>query len=860
MDAGNFKNNFKKRLLIVVSGGLFIACLCVAAISIWPLYNQMKAQQTEKLIFAVKSKKMLVEGFLAKARETALQITSRTGIRQWLEKYNNHEISITTLKKITVPKLQDAINLSNFAVGINRLDIRGNTVVQVGVPVPEKFLHPSGIAGNEVALKGPVTIGNTMLIVVSVPIINRQKNRVGTDIVLFTLANLRKIIRDYTGLGTTGEAILGRLNANGQPHLFFPMRPMTGSKLKLFRLQQLAIVGQALKNIYTDDNERTEYLLTAHNALAAYSPIAGTDWVIIVIMSKSELFSVITRQVLIIMLVIFVLVFPLGLTGLIFLLRPLSGRVLIHVDALQQEITAKENALQQQRVVEEKLLNEKERLNVTLRSIGDGVITTDLDGAIVLINKITEQLTGWSQQDAAGCQVQEIFNIINEKTGRPCDNPVREVLNTGKIVGLANHTVLIAKDGSQYNIEDSGAPIFNKESEIIGTVIVFRDVTEKMKNSKELLKVEKLESVGILAGGIAHDFNNMLVAILGNIELAGMSLKSTSVAYPLLQKAKKAALRSKDLTQQLLTFSKGGNPVKKTTSIGKVITESANFILHGTTVSCQLHIPDNLWLVEADSGQISQVVQNLVINAVHAMPDGGNIKIRAVNIVDTKAETHINLPAIDYIKIMVQDGGSGIPKKDLEKVFDPYFTTKQEGSGLGLAIVHSIISKHDGYIGVQSITGEGTTFSLYLPASPSREITQDGSGENSSAENPQSRIILMDDDELVQDVASEMLICLGHEVLLAKDGEEALAIFIEHHGTDQYIDAIIMDLTIPGAMGGKETIKEILKIDPAAKVIVSSGYSNHPVMANYWQYGFKAAIAKPFMLDDLAQVINSILA
>ncbi len=860
MDAGNFKNNFKKRLLIVVSVGLFIACLCVAAISIWPLYNQMKAQQTEKLIFAVKSKKMLVEGFLAKARETALQITSRTGIRQWLEKYNNHEISITTLKKITVPKLQDAINLSNFAVGINRLDIRGNTVVQVGVPVPEKFLHPSGIAGNEVALKGPVTIGNTMLIVVSVPIINRQKNRVGTDIVLFTLANLRKIIRDYTGLGTTGEAILGRLNANGQPHLFFPMRPMTGSKLKLFRLQQLAIVGQALKNIYTDDNERTEYLLTAHNALAAYSPIAGTDWVIIVIMSKSELFSVITRQVLIIMLVIFVLVFPLGLTGLIFLLRPLSGRVLIHVDALQQEITAKENALQQQRVVEEKLLNEKERLNVTLRSIGDGVITTDLDGAIVLINKITEQLTGWSQQDAAGCQVQEIFNIINEKTGSPCDNPVREVLNTGKIVGLANHTVLIAKDGSQYNIEDSGAPIFNKESEIIGTVIVFRDVTEKMKNSKELLKVEKLESVGILAGGIAHDFNNMLVAILGNIELAGMSLKSTSVAYPLLQKAKKAALRSKDLTQQLLTFSKGGNPVKKTTSIGKVITESANFILHGTTVSCQLHIPDNLWLVEADSGQISQVVQNLVINAVHAMPDGGNIKIRAVNIVDIKAETHINLPAIDYIKIMVQDGGSGIPKKDLEKVFDPYFTTKQEGSGLGLAIVHSIISKHDGYIGVQSIAGEGTTFSLYLPASPSREITQDGSGENFSAENPQSRIILMDDDELVQDVASEMLICLGHEVLLAKDGEEALAIFIEHHGTDQYIDAIIMDLTIPGAMGGKETIKEILKIDPAAKVIVSSGYSNHPVMANYWQYGFKAAIAKPFMLDDLAQVINSILA
>ena len=507
---------------------------------------------------------------------------------------------------------------------------------------------------------------------------------------------------------------------------------------------------------------------------------------------------------------------------------------------------------------EQALANEQEKLLVTLRSMGDGVITTDLDGKIVLINKVTEQLTGWNHQEAVGKPIGKVFNIINEKTGDPCDNPVDKVLATGKIIDLKNHTALVARDGTHYIIKDSGAPIFNHKSEIIGVVLVYRDVTKERRAEEELLKVKKLESVGILAGGIAHDFNNILAAILGNIELAEMSINSTEEAYPLLQEAKKASIRAKDLTLQLLTFSKGGAPVKKTTPIEKVIIESANFVLHGSSVSCLFNIPHDLWLVDIDSGQISQVIQNLVINAKQAMPGGGKIKIDCTNIADIKSDHKVDLPNKAYIKIAVQDNGCGMAEKYLKKIFDPYFTTKQEGSGLGLAISYSIISKHDGFIEVKSVSGEGTTFSIYLPASR-EQVRKNPSKPTHKKEVAKARILVMDDDKLVQDIAKRMILRLGHKVLLAGDGKEAIKIFTKHYNSGKPVDVIIMDLTIPGGMGGKDALQEVLKIDPKVKAIVSSGYSNDPIMSNCRHYGFKAAMAKPFMMSELTKVLTEVL-
>jgi len=558
-------------------------------------------------------------------------------------------------------------------------------------------------------------------------------------------------------------------------------------------------------------------------------------------------------------LVIAVLIIPLGLLGLIALLRPLSDRMIIHVDALAAEIKAKEKAMAERVLTEKKLVDEKERLNVTLRSIGDGVITTDLDGKIVLINKVTEHLTGWCQEEAVGRPVEDIFSIINEKTGLPCDNPVTTVLRCKKSVSLANHTALIAKDGSRYDIEDSGAPICNQKNEIIGTVLVFRDVTEKRKTTEELLKAKKLESVGILAGGIAHDFNNILTAILGNIELAGRSLDPGSKPYTLLQGAKKASIRAQGLTQQLLTFAKGGDPVKKTSPIGKTIIESAHFVLHGSRVSCRFNIPDDLWLVDIDSGQISQVIQNLVINAKHAMPHGGEVVISGANITDTRAERPLGLSDGKHIKITVQDTGSGIAAELHDKIFDPYFTTKPEGSGLGLAIIHSIITKHNGHIRVDSQVGKGTTFTIYLPAAADQTSLLQPLPPPRPHAPAGARILVMDDEPLIHDLVENMLTCFGHTTLQARDGLEAIAIFKSHFHSHDPIDLIIMDLTIPGGMGGKDAAREILKIDPQAKIIVASGYSNDPIMADYRHYGFQAALAKPFLMEKLEETLSAVL-
>jgi PAS domain S-box-containing protein len=504
------------------------------------------------------------------------------------------------------------------------------------------------------------------------------------------------------------------------------------------------------------------------------------------------------------------------------------------------------------------LAAEKEQLSVTLRSIGDGVITTDTSGRIILLNKVAETLTGWSNEEAVGRPLEEVFHIINEQTKAVCENPVKKVLHSGQIVGLANHTALVTKNGRKIRIADSGAPILDVQSKIIGVVLVFRDVTEQIKAEKELLKMKKLESVGVLAGGIAHDFNNILASILGNINLSLFDESLQERTKNPLSEAEKASLRAKDLTQQLLTFSKGGDPVKQTASLDKVIQDSANFVLHGDKVACQYNIPEDLWLVDVDKGQISQVIQNIVLNASHAMPEGGIIAISCENLSSVDKKTMARGKRDKFIKISIQDNGIGIPQKLIDKIFDPYFSTKQEGSGLGLAICQSIISKHNGDIFVESSPGEGTTLTIYLPASDKPQPHPQEKIEDYKIAS-QAKILIMDDDEMVRNVAKAMLTKLGNEVILSEHGAEAVILYQEAMNSGNSIQLVIMDLTIPGGMGGKDAVQEIHKLNPEAKVIVSSGYSNDPIMANFKDHGFCAAIAKPFQLQELSRVLSQVL-
>ena len=329
--------------------------------------------------------------------------------------------------------------------------------------------------------------------------------------------------------------------------------------------------------------------------------------------------------------------------------------------------------ISERKLSETKLADETERLSVTLRSIGDGVITTDTQGRVILINRVAEMLTGWDYDEAAGRPIAEVFEIINDVTRQPCESPVDKVLASGENIGLTSHTALISKHGQVISIADSGAPIRDKDGKIIGVVLVFRDIREQLRTEQELIKVKKLESIGVLAGGIAHDFNNILVAILGNIDLSLRDSNLTDRTHKLLKEALKASHQARDLTQQLLTFAKGGEPIKEAASLVDVVKDSANFVLRGDNVACRYFFPDDLWLVDIDKGQISQVVQNIILNASNAMPGGGIVEVSCEN-VSSAGSKNIALPRSgNHVKMSIKDSGVGIPANVLDKIFDPIF-------------------------------------------------------------------------------------------------------------------------------------------------------------------------------------------
>jgi len=388
---------------------------------------------------------------------------------------------------------------------------------------------------------------------------------------------------------------------------------------------------------------------------------------------------------------------------------------------------------------------------------------------------------------------------------------------------------------------------------IIGAVV---DITDYKKNEEEWQSISKLESLGVLAGGIAHDFNNILTVISGNISLAKMFVDANSDVYELLDEVEKASQQARDLTQQLLTFSRGGAPIKETASIQELIKDSVSFVLRGSNVSCNLKMDEDLWPVEIDRGQISQVINNMIINADQAMPDGGIINLTVNNVYIDDDNVSYLKPG-KYIRISIMDQGVGIPEKYLRKIFDPYFSTKQKGHGLGLATAYSIIRRHDGHIEVTSKLGEGTTFYICLPATDKVPVVHHE--EDTGNFHLGGRILVMDDDEMIRNTLGRMLIQMGCDVAYASDGAEALALYKGSMCTDNPFNAVIADLTIPGGVGGKKALASLIEFDPEVKAIVSSGYSNDPIMADYKNHGFKGVIPKPYKIKTLREVLLTVL-
>lgn len=420
---------------------------------------------------------------------------------------------------------------------------------------------------------------------------------------------------------------------------------------------------------------------------------------------------------------------------------------------------------------------------------------------------------------------------------------------------LPDSTERVLHSEGELICDDSG-----KSRKLIGTT---QDITrltrmkeEHIKMEKELQNRQKLESLGVLAGGIAHDFNNILTSIMGNISIAKVDLNTKSETYERLTKAETASMRAKDLAHQLRTFSKGGVLVKEVASITELIKETAIFALYGSSTKPKFFIPEDIWFAEIDQGQISQVIHNLIINADEAMTEARNIKINVNNIVITK-ENMLALKEGRYIKISITDQGEGIPAEHLSKIFDPYFTTKEKGSGLGLTISYSIIAKHKGIITVDSTLGIGTTFDIYLPASLEMNIKKKNVASTPLIGN--GKILLMDDEKEIRDVASKMLKKIGYEVECTKDGTEAIKTYEKAMESGEPFDAVILDSIVPGGMGGKETIKKLLEINPYVKVIMSSGYSAGTVISDFTKFGFISCLPKPYVIHEMARVMYKTL-
>ena len=528
------------------------------------------------------------------------------------------------------------------------------------------------------------------------------------------------------------------------------------------------------------------------------------------------------------------------------------------IESALQIIGARAGAEIVRKRFEEDLAAEKERLAVTLRSIGEGFITTNNEGNVLMLNAVAEQLIGWSQTRAIGKPLYEIFHLLHEKTRKRCQHALARIVETGTSEDIHYPAILLSSTGDERLVECSTSPIRDKSNRKVGVVIVFRDVTEKLRAAEEQQKAEKLESLGLVAGGIAHDFNNILTMIVGNVSLVLKSPGLSERNREQLQGAQKATARAQELAQQLLPFAKGGAPVLQTVSIAQLIRDTVACTLQGSKAWCESNFPDTLWPVEADPGQISQVIHHLVLNADQAMPAGGTIRVAAENIELTEDNPELNLRAGRWVRLSIRDEGIGIPEEFRQKVFDPYFTTKPKGAGLGLATAHRIIRNHGSSIVLESEPGAGSAFTTYLPASEA-EIPSTAQPPPQPTEEP-ARVLILDDEEAICMVIQYALEDLGHQVTITHDGKDAVAAYDAAMKEGKTFDLVISDLTIPGGMGGKETIKRLCEIDPEVRAIVSSGYANDPVISRYQEFGFTGMLAKPYQIDAMCRKVTEVLA
>jgi two-component system cell cycle sensor histidine kinase/response regulator CckA len=508
----------------------------------------------------------------------------------------------------------------------------------------------------------------------------------------------------------------------------------------------------------------------------------------------------------------------------------------------------------EQREAAEALRQSEEKYRNLVETSIDGVLILQ-DGNIRYANGVARRALGMEHEELVGRSFLEF--VAPEQLPQIVEIHRRRM--AGERVPPRFESVVCARGGTRMEIEASAAMVTYEGRPAV--LLLTRDITERKRMEEQVLRARNLESLGVLAGGIAHDFNNIVTAVLANLALARMEIEDAGVGGGAPQKrlleAESACLRARELNEQLLTFAKGGAPVTRSASVAELVREAAANVLRGSNVRAELRLPTDLWPVRIDVGQMHQVLANLIVNAQQAMPDGGVVHITAENL-DDDAAAALHLPVRRHVRLSVADHGLGIAPEHLERIFDPYFTTRPGGSGLGLATTYSIVNRHGGRVEVESQLGKGTTFRICLPASRATP------GKFPAARRlpavPSGRVLLMDDDDGLRRVTADLLRKHGLKVETAADGAEALQCWIAERQAGRPFAAAILDLTVAGGMGGQECLRRILAVDPSAKAIVSSGYSNDPVMAEWKTHGFAGAAAKPYRVEELLEVLGRVLA
>jgi len=534
-------------------------------------------------------------------------------------------------------------------------------------------------------------------------------------------------------------------------------------------------------------------------------------------------------------------------------IRWLEARLLRPAETDQSTMLCFLNDITEAKITEEALRESEGKYRQLVEHAPAGMHEIDLtNGNFISVNDVMCEYLGYTKEEFLNLKFTE---VLTEESLLKNLERWQKIQNGEDVPPLQEYEIIGKNKRKIWALVNTNI-IYEGEKPVRATVIS-HNITNRKLLEQEVSKAQKLESLGVLAGGIGHDFNNLMSGIMGNISLAKIEAERGEKIMDSLDEALRVSSKASALTQQLLVFSKGGAPVKKAASIIEVLRDSAAFCLRGSKVKCAFNIAKDLWPVKVDIGQFSQVIHNLVINALQATSKGGKITLAAKN-VNLETVTEIPLPPGRYVEITIQDQGHGIAPENLPKIFDPYFTTKSKGSGLGLTMSYTIIKRHDGHINVETEVSKGTVFRILLPATD--EVPEEAAITENRAAKGEGRILVMDDEEILRKVAKRMLLELGYEVACVEDGAEAIELYAKTRGSQQAFDAVIMDLTIPGGMGGKDAIKKLLEIDPGAIVVVSSGYSNDPIMSSYETYGFRGVVTKPYRIEQLSWVLRDALS